>query len=245
MTYQSNGYVSRIGYKQQFAAGGPSILDSAVNYWAMEETGTNDRVDSIGTDDLTPDEAITSITGINGDADNYDADTHIMTSTAWRAVGWTGFTISAWLMRDAMPSGNAWFFTEDTGSNPSVLGYIRNDGEATAVVRNNAVSVGLASTGAFNTDVDTEWTHWCLSWNADDNVRLFIQGVQRGVSAGALSGTLLNNAVGLTFGASGTGSNPWARSPGEGYLDEVAIFDYGIGEAGALELYNGGAGRFL
>jgi len=78
---------------------GPNILDQAVNYWRMEEAGTDDRVDSIGTDDLTPGNAITTIAGKNNLAANFDANNESLIDTGWRAIGFPGFSISAWIKR--------------------------------------------------------------------------------------------------------------------------------------------------
>jgi hypothetical protein len=223
---------------------GLGTLLTASNYWKMEEAGTNDRVDSIGTDDLTPDEAITTTAGQKNNAANFDASTESMTSTTWRAVGWTGFTVSAWLRRADFPATNGWFAVENTASNPSIGFYIRNDGEASGWIRNNSVTIQVATTGSFNTPVDTQWVHYCLSWNTDDNVFLYIDGVERGVSGSPLSGTLLDNDVGIRFGSHPTDVLDWAGG-NEGYTDEVAFFDYGIGLVGCGDIYNDGEGKFL
>jgi hypothetical protein len=58
MTYQSNGYVSRVGYKQQFSAGAAAGVDletALVRYWPMQtiETSGGDHVtDTVGAMEL-------------------------------------------------------------------------------------------------------------------------------------------------------------------------------------------------
>ena len=209
----------------------------------MDESGTDDRVDSIGTDDLTANESITTTTGKKDNAANFDSSSHSLISTAWRATGVSGFSISAWIRRSDFPSSNAWFVTENVAANPAFGCYVRDDGEGTAFIRNAAVSVVNATTGAFNLPIPTAWVHFCASWNSGEALFLYIDGVERGSSA-SLSGNLLDNSVGIKFGSAEAGGNDWAGG-NEGYTDEVAIWTKGIGEAGAVEIFDAGVGKFL
>jgi hypothetical protein len=69
MTYNDNGYVSRVGYSQQFAAagGGVDVWADLISGWHMEEASGNSRVDVLGANTLLEDVACGSETGKIGD----------------------------------------------------------------------------------------------------------------------------------------------------------------------------------
>jgi len=238
--YPSEDGIGVVGITPEPAT--PVILQSAVNYWKMNESGTDDRVDSIGTNDLTANEAITTTTGKNNTAANFDSATHSLIDTSWTASGWTGFTLSIWLKRQANPSLNAWAVVENVAANPGWATYTLTNGRQLFIIRNQALSTLTALT-AGDIGTDSGWVHVCGTWEADDNARIYIDGTLTQTSGGTMDGTVRDVGVGIKFGSAQAGGNPWSGT-NEGYIDEVAIFDTNIGQAGCSDIYDAGAGKF-
>ena len=222
------------------------LLAKAINYWKMEETGTADRVDTSGSDDLTPNVSMGNIAGgKNNNACEFTSNATSLVSTSWRAVGWTGMTFSAWLKRTAIPTGSAYLLSENTTSSIAFSLFVQ---ATTGDLRGTWRAQDL-SFGGFDTDLDPEtdqrWVHVAVSWNSGEFVEIYVDGVLRDTSASTLTGTLRDNDVGIVLGALSNGTAGYGATGGPAWMDEVAIWDFGIGLSGAGEMYNGGAGVFL
>jgi len=213
----------------------------------MEEAGTDDRVDSIGTDDLTPGNAITTIAGKNNLAANFDANNESLIDTGWRAIGFPGFSISAWIKRSGyvtettavIVSENAATFQAFTLQAYNAGGYL------TCSFRDSTNAIQTASNTTQDAGYTSDWVHVVAAWGTGSAVKLYVDGALWATSPGTLSGaTLKDSSAGIVVGSGNALFKPWWGG-NAGYIDELAIFDYDIGLPGAVGIYNGGVGIFF
>lgn len=219
----------------------PSVYDDAVNYWRMEESGLADRVDSIGTDDATPSEAITTIAGKKNNAANFDADTHDLVAASWRAVGVNAFSASVWIKRQAnVTESTAVYMQENTVAFTAFVGQCFGTGRVQFSIRNAANAIETAAPTA-DAEYVADWINVVNTWSAGNTVRIYRNGVLWGESPGTLAGPMIDHSSGIVF--SGL-TSAWSGG-NEGYTDEVTIWFRDIGLGGAQEVFNNGPGKFL
>lgn len=191
--------------KRLLLAGAPVHLsasasfDGLSSYWKMEESGSSDRVDSIGSDDLTANEAITTIAGINNNAANFDAETHSLISTTWRATDVYALSISVWIKRQAnVTESSAIYLAENSGASPAFICQCSGTGTVAFSVRNAATETEIAGPTE-DAGYDTDWINIVNTWSSGNTVRIYRNGALWGESPGTLTGPLIDHTSGIIF----------------------------------------------
>lgn len=224
----------------------PSSLNTGlIAYWALEEgSGVRGDDEPTGTpQDLTDNNTVTSVAGINGNAAYFteaNAEHLSHVDSADLSVGNIDFSVTAWCKGTTL-NGNAVIVSHYKQSsshrawrlwfNSAIGKYaftVSNDGAATADV--NATVFGTPPTNVF---------HFVAAWH--DSVANVI-----GISVNDGTPNTLAYALGVFdapaafyIGGRDPGSDLW-----DGAIDEVAFFKKVLTSAEITELYNGGAGKF-
>ena len=169
-----------------------------------------------------------------------------MRSTTFNTFGTagSGFSFSTWLKRNGSnPTANAWFVSEYTASNPSVVGMVLTGGNMLFGVRAGGDTTFTSAASAGDAGSKTAWVHVCGTYTDGGNVKLYLDGTLAGTSVGTDSGAVNDNSVGLMLGSDHAGSNAYSGG-NNGYMDETSVFDYDIGSEGCGLIYAGGTGLF-
>jgi hypothetical protein len=251
MTYQDNGYVSRVGYTQQFALAGAAVdprWDNLMAGWTLDESsdgsGQVDRADVLGTYTMTDVNTTASRAGnIGNGADFVLADNTHLTNTSGSDFAWLSGsgpkTVSLWKLNDSFSSLH--FFV----GNGSGVGS-QQGGWYIYTVPGGAITFGIS-------DVAGTWKNYSSSGTAPNTGEWYhlVCWYDSGTTWLAINdGSPENLGAAFTL-ASGAGSlldlrlgyMPNGSFPLDGGLDEVYIFSDVKDAAWRTAMYNAGAGR--
>jgi len=257
MSYRDNGYVSRVGYSQQFSAGGAGIVvdphwDNLLAGYLMDETNDlnnyQDRADVQGVYTLTDVEGdgnggvggTPSDTGVNGNAANVYApgssDARFLRQTSGPSVAGGDLFMAFWLKCGALP-GRIQLYSSYTSPTENFSSSMFQSGPF--------YYLRFTYNGQPATDT-TQWTsrggttafQLIYAWfdSADGYVRMQINNGSIFTSAGtttAISGTLQKFLVGYDNYVSEQNS----------YFDGLYLFNEIKDTDWRTAHYNGGAGR--
>ena len=235
----------------------PNIYDDLVAFWNLNEQ-SGDRLDSIGNNDLTPNNAVGFTTGRINDAADFNGTNQWLSVTDDSAATdlnlTSTFTLTMWIKIDTLVNGAtpinkgqliftpanfeyAWEFFQAAPLAPINLQFITN------ITVDTDLNVGVLTTGVW---------HFVVAWadNLDgggvDNSPATFLHIQ--LDNGAIITGTFGNPTGtpfatpttydLNFGSSGSGGAFL-----DGAMDAVGLWHRGITEDERTYLWNDGDGR--
>lgn len=228
---------------------GCTLDDSLTAYWDLDES-SGTRVDSVGSNDLTDNNTVGSVTGKQGNAASFDDANDEYLSIADNSDVSTGdidFTIACWVRLDDKSNNYGiickWGFLNAANSREYRIFYssgadrfqfiVSSDGTATNEVPVSADNFGSPSAGTF---------YFILAYHDSVNNEIGIQ-VNNGTadtvshSAGVYDGT-----ASLFFGALDV-SGAIVPNDLDGAIDEAGLWKRILTSQETSDLYNGGSGN--
>ena len=202
-----------------------------VSYWKLDET-TGTRVDSVGTNHLTPTNAPGSAAGKIGTACDFESTSSQYLSHADPTpLGDEDFTYSLWFKRESL------------GGNVQLIGKDTNTGRCYYMFTNGS-SVFLtfgddAKTAVISVANDTNW-HFVCAWHDAVADTMHIQVDGGTVGSMATAGIFPNPLVQQV--RIGARQYPTAEDYFDGLIDEVGLWRRVLTAQERSDLYNGGAG---
>ncbi len=212
--------------------------DHLVAYWRLEETGAATRVDDVGSNDFTPNNAPPTRAGKNNLACDFDVASqyHLTRADTADVSPTTGMALSFWAYSDAsgfearlFEKQGSYIFWR-TGASNTYLVYVYQSNDTAKIIS----GLSLANAG---------WRHVVII-AANAFVRCYINNVEQ-QAAVAFDDTIKDNTNPLYMGVQ-QGNNKWW----DGGCDEVAFWknisfaDQAERDAFVSALYNSGSGRF-
>jgi len=206
-----------------------------VSHWKLEETGTTDnRVDSAGSNDLTPVNTVPSGTGIQGNAASFNrANSEYLkiTDAAQSGLDLTGdHTINMWIKR-ASTNWMGLYSHNYTDTSGGQLYY--NTSNQLQAIYDNGIDLSVAQTLTVGT-----WYMISVTYN-DTTKRLdiWVNGSSIGNATG--SGSIANPTVDFLLGVS-----RWTGLQGyfDGLIDEVSVWSRVLSGTDLTAIYNSGSG---
>lgn len=243
MTYQENGYLPRVGYAQQFhpAAAGVGPFPAGIeNGYLLEETGTANRNDSVGTRSLgIYNGAINSTTGLIGNASQFtEGGGHNAQSNAANTIyrpGTTDITMCVW--------ANC---TNTYSLDRSMVSYWAAGAAANWALRKIASNTYefqvwdgsfIQNSIATRSGVGTGWHFFACVWDLSTKTGYLSVDADTLTNDQTLSGTPRNNADTFYLGR----DDAWFA--GDYALDMCYVWLRTLSQTEISDVYNGGAGR--
>lgn len=226
--YPGSGKLVGPGPAILFDAPGASALSSTlVNYWKLEEaSGT--RVDSKGTNNLSPTNAPNNAVGKKNNAANFVSASNQLLSSATGPGAGVDWTVSLWANINNI-TGTKEFYSTGAGGNFILRA---NTNAVQIVARGFAVTITSTATISSGT-----WIHVVGRYNTSGNVvGLTLNGVDKTSAAGGANGAATGTFIGDRSAA--------PTAPVDGLVDEVATWQRALTTAEITYLYNSGTGRF-
>ncbi len=219
------------------------LLVDLLSYWRLEETTTATRVDTTGSNDLTPDASISNEAGVIGNGQNFDGSRRLTGSATPAGIDFDGsqsFTITGWFHIDTIPAATNWSLISKHNADTSKRGYLvfwRSSTErlqfnvsangSTNTTVNSTIALTSGSNAFFMATYDSSSGDMTLSVNTETRVvanhgtTIFTHDYPFSIGHGQFNG--LPNLF-------------------DGLLDEIAIWGRKLSVAEEVELYNSGAG---
>lgn len=222
-----------------------SLSTSIISYWKLDES-SGTRFDSIGTNNLTDQNSVGSVTGIRGQA----AQLVRVNSQGLYAqndpsiqTGNINFSISTWVYFDSLNVGtsitvvnkrnantNFEYIIDKRGSNSNFQFSVSSDGNSTFTVQ-------AASFGAINT---ATWYN-IVAWHSN-NSHVGIS-VNLSVNTAGYTGGVLANSGPLLLGMADTGNVSQELNWLSGRVDETGFWKKILSSQERQDLYGGGSGN--
>ncbi len=214
-------------------------LDHLTAYWAMEETGANNRIDAVGSNDAVPTGNPGTRIGIKNNACDFDGTNHYLTVPDHADVSpVTGLALPMWLYRDSTVNQQAptnkstsWYAYCQAGQQNLFFIVYESDGTGRAVGP-VTLTIGVL--------------HSVILMACDGFVRIYIDGSEVGTPV-AYNNTIQDNANVFRIGSHGGGGAIYRWNGG---IDEVPFFkDISFADQSERDdfgsaFWNGGIGRF-
>lgn len=211
-----------------------ALRDNLVSWWELNET-SGTRVDAHGSYDLTDNNTVGSVTGIQGNgADFNNASTEYLSSatTFGTAIGSsvTTFSISFWFNADIVNDNDGVINIGNFAGSQGEFNVHLGAGSQMQTVFNG----GVRSSGFTHADL-VNWHHYAMSYNGTD-FTVWLDNVKK-ITAEAYTDTL--NFTGLKMILGGYYDSRFMYN---GQLDEVGVWNKALSDAEVTELYNSGSG---
>lgn len=218
-----------------------AIIDNLISYWKLDEVAGN-AIDAHDAHDGTVTGATQGAAGKINTAYSFDGNDDVdMGDVTWGIAN--AFSIQAWIYPTTIAGDDRQIvgidggggeirrlqFRIDNGVSPQPIRVVRFD-SGDNIVTNFASATEVA---------ENEWAHVVITFNTTDGTKIYINGV------------LDDNSDADTTANGDGGENTFigARASGIrvdqfiGTIDEVAIFNADIGQAGVTELWANGQGN--
>lgn len=232
------------------AGGGSSTLNTGiVSYWKMEESGNNNRVDSVGTNTFVPSgNAWTTGTGIIGTAAQANASSGAQMQVADNATLEPGaaWSLGMWVLLHSSFGGQT--ILSKWASNQSTFWFREapTSGELRFFVANGLTDAGgnVGTTTDFGFSVDT-FFHVVIVYDGSQStnatkLKIYKDGVQKTFSfIGTIASSMTDGTAPLALGAQASAN----FLTGSSRIDEMGIWSKALTGSEVTELYNSGAGK--
>jgi hypothetical protein len=207
------------------------------SYWELEEaSGT--RVDSHGTNDLTDNNTVTSVTGIQGDAADFlGTNSESLSGTRIGHIEGVPMSYNFWVN---LPStSQKGVFLSDSGNGGINNGFAIGVGSGTLDTNGNRLIIPFWGVSWQDTvvSIGTGWHMITLIIQADQKALAYLDStlIFTGTS---VMGVFANSP--FYIGRDGYGVAP--RYLSDGSIDEVGVWDKVLTAGEITDLYNSGAG---
>jgi hypothetical protein len=217
--------------------------DHLVAWWDLEETGAADRVDAVGSNDLTAYNTPATRVGVDGNACDFDSGSgeYLAITDNSDLSPTTGLAISMWVYMDDASANDRPLFSKSQIGSANYYG-IRNQtlgGYRFNIVQSDTTAKILSPV----TLPISGWRH-VVSMACDGFLRVFVDNIEHG-STTAYDNTILNEAAPFNLG-----KEPWGGFTHDGGIDAVGFWkDISFAstaerEAFVAGLWNSSSGRF-
>lgn len=220
-----------------------ALTDNLVSYWELEES-SGTRVDSHGSNDLTDNNTVLSLTGVQGNAADFEHDSSetLSTSTAGTLNITGDISFSLWIKQETATAtiGQAGFFScfgTTTATRKFILA-MTTGGQIRFDVRNSA---GGSDNFQFthSENIGT-WEHIVITWQASSKeCKFYLDGSQSGSTQTGTNVAAINSVTSYNYVMGGIRTNLdyW-----DGGIDEFGIWDKVLTSTEVSDLYNSGSG---
>lgn len=208
----------------------PSFPSSGlVHYWTLNESSGSSRLDSVGSLTLSEDAgAVSSATGINGNAADFRSDPSKVLATAATYSFSGAVSINCFFKATSVTGGPLGHF---------ICGEFPDPGELMLWI-GEAGAVGVEGNGRFFTGsvatVDV-WHMLTLTFDGT-TTSAYLDGSVYNSSDGTVADTFTKFSIG--------DSADYGGDAIDGLVDEIGIWDRGLSSQEVSDLWNGGTGRF-
>lgn len=224
------------------------LLNTLISYWKMDEpSGTGNRMDSKGTNHLTPNAYQSALAGIINNAPVFvGASLDYMTcpSNTSLQMGSTSFTISLWVKLNSLPlSASLFALFAKMNETPNAFDYevdIVNSGVGPHF-SGFTQSAGTGYTADANTPIVTTGVWYHIVWWFDatnGQVHIRVNDTTTYSSPAGAGATDVSSAP-LDVGARAYSGSPQYT---DGMIDEIGLWKRVLTTDEKTALYNGGAG---
>ncbi len=217
----------------------------AVAHWGFDETSGDTAADSVGGHTGSLQNGPTWTAGQIGGALDFDGSDDFVNVASLEEYfnGKDAISFSAWIRSDATGQDRGFFVGVDVSNsdirNQDLWG-IRYDAAGANGGGNDVFKIGLDVNGtkAYESASGlqtTEWQHVAMVWESGQGLKLYVDGqldVPTDESFGSAAGTL-GNQTNFILGDG-------AKSPWQGLMDEVWVYDRALGAAEVDALYQAG-----
>ncbi len=220
------------------------LLVDLLSYWRLEETGLATRVDTTGSNDLTPDASINNEAGVIGNGQNFTGSQRLTGAATPADINFDGsidFTIAGWFHIDTIPQSVNYSLVSKWNTDTNKRGYLifwrssaerlqynlSSDGAAGNTTVQSIVALTSGSNAFFVVTYDSSTGDMTVSVNTETRVSanhgttIFTHDYPFNIGHGRFNG--LNNLF-------------------DGLLDEIAIWGRKLSVNEEVQLYNSGAG---
>lgn len=216
-----------------------AIIDNLVSYYKLDENAaTTNVLDSHVDNDGTANANTNTLYDANGKINScfdFDGANEIVVPYDASLYN-TEFTISVWVYSTS--SGGDGYYIVNWDTPLSDFAGLRQNGDGIGMTIYVDDDVGLPSARQGASLTQNAWVHVVATLDAVGDLKIYIDGDLKDTTRIAGDHAWDNEA--LYFGDKRTGSGD--RAGFEGKIDELAIFNVDIGQAGVTALYNSGNG---
>lgn len=208
-----------------------------VSYYSLGETGASNRVDSHGSNTLTATGSPTNLTGVSGNACNFDGSNDLLSASDSASLDITGaMTVSLWFYADSLAVSSDLIGKWTTTSNQrSWRLAINSAGSLTFLISSDGTGT------SYNTGDPTistgQWYHVLLVYSPSTYVRIYLNGALVTERTDSVPASIFNSTSILRLG-----QNQFGATYFDGAIDEVAIWNTARPEL-ASQIYNAGSIR--
>lgn len=198
-----------------------AVVNNLINYWRLEEaTGTGVRVDSWGSNDLTPTLTVTQVSGkkdlgVQVGSARFVRKTSGFTNTA-------AYSVAGWIWRATLGGTNG-IWGSTVGATDAAVNLVSGKFQ----IVNNATQTSIISRDTLT------WYHLVFTYDGDGTYNLYVNGELDITFTGGIA------ASASDFGLGGSGGS------GVTIFDEVSRYSVELAQYQAVALYNDGKGLFL
>jgi hypothetical protein len=217
---------------------GSTLLNNLVAYWKLDET-SGTRVDSAGSNNLTDNNTVGSLTGKIGNAASFVGGNLEYLDNASPVITSNVFTVSTWIYPtsyNGSDSGGIIYQGDgnvNLGLHLSVIDFV--SGTETLIFRYDQTG-NFAVADNFSIDLNT-WQHVVVTFNAGA-VAFYVNDVAKGTNSLPGSNPPLNRPFAIGYFYDKTQSSRFFN----GRIDEVGIWSRVLTAAEITQLYNSGSG---
>lgn len=231
------------------AGGGSPLLTGIVSYWKLEESGTNNRIDELGTNTLTASAGMTNTaSAIIGNGALFNGSSKLSVASNASIEFTTNFSVSLWIYQASIATNIAFINKWDYPTDASFTLQTSNTDAANLrlFVADSDLDGGsnIVDTSGANLSNGT-WYHVVVVYDGTqtgntNRAKIYVNGSDLTVNVlGTIVASINQSVAPLNF-SSWEGAS---RFMGNGdRLDEIGVWSRSLTSAEVTQLYNGGAG---
>lgn len=223
------------GSGHNYASLPATLKTNLQDWWDMEESGLNTRIDSIKTANTGTVSGATLVSGKFNQAYSFDGDDQITTTDV--ALSGNNVTFASWInIASAGATTCNTIIGKGDGNNGSITDYVFQVGWSGSGCTGGYADLFIG--GSWHTFANTftldTWYHMVATYDGS-NVKMYINGAQIGANS-AETDAIYNSAETMRIGRQGTNTS---SNNFRGSLDEVRIYNTALTASEVAALYAG------